>query len=449
MTEEETMPDFELPKVDAVSESTPTPVPVFQALGWVKGIYTPQASDSQKGVIKTPDGFELSASVSARTQMKLKQQIKALAPGQPLQTEAGEPFCWAVYPKMSNCDLSHLTLLRIAPASKTALTMDLFQINGILMGREEPDTSIVRVYRNPNSRCLNNAVYFFDLKLTGQMPDLTLNQPVQIAAHRAGFNLVVDEAQPIEMELSEDIKENIQKTSLPRIPLPPPIKRTQSDQPKTVALPVSESVIEAPQPSADQEVPALIQSPTTEIVGQSELIIPAEVPLEVAPIKRVSPVLKQVVPVPAVTCVGEARIAAPSVKPELVENLKPESPTSTKPSEPVDSTKVSGSQAPVEPTVHELKKAKKATASIPAAAAAGSQKQQPEADKTPKPTFLVQVDRKQFPGMTSVTLKNGMLFIDGKSVTQTKLAIVVGEPQQVSADGKTQKSGNRTILSSR
>jgi hypothetical protein len=51
--------------------------------------------------------------------------------------------------------------------------------------------------------------------------------------------------------------------------------------------------------------------------------------------------------------------------------------------------------------------------------------------------------------MTSVTLKNGMLFIDGKSVTQTKLAIVVGEPEQVTADGKTQKSGNRTILSSR
>jgi hypothetical protein len=439
MTEEETMLDFEFPKADAVSKSTPTPVPIFQAVGKVKGIYTPQSSDSQKGIITTPDGFEFSASISARTKIKSRQQIKALAPGQPLQTEAGEPFCWAVYPKMSGCDLSHLILLRITSASKTALSVDRFQITGILMGREEPDTSIVRVYRNPNPRCLNNAVYFFDLKLIGHMLDLALKQPVQIVAHRTGFNLVVDEAQPIEMELSEDIKENIQKTSLPRIPLPPPIKRTQSDQPKTAAFPAAESVIEAPQLPADQEVPALIQSPTTELVEQGELIIPAEVPVEVAPSKKAPLVLKQVVPVPA--------IASASVEPELVENLKPESTTSTKPPEPVDSVKVSGSPAPVEPTVHEFKKAKEGTASIPAVA--GSQKQQPEADKTPKPTFVVQVDRKQFPGMTSVTLKNGMLFIDGKSVTQTKLAIVVGEPQQVSADGKTQKSGNRTILSSR
>jgi hypothetical protein len=438
---EETMPDFELPKVDAVSESTPTPVSVFQAVGKVKGIYTPQSIDSQKGIITTPDGFEFSASISARTKIKSRRQIKALAPGQPLQTEAGEPFYWAVYPKMSGCDLSHLILLRITSASKAALPVDRFQITGILMGREEPDTSIVRVYRNPNSRCLNNAVYFFDLKLTGQMPDLELKQPVQITAHRAGFNLVVDEAQPIEMELSEDIKENIQKTSLPRIPLPPPIKRTQSDQPKTAALPAAESVIEAPQLPADQEVPALIPSLTTEIVEQSELIIPAEVPVEATSIKKAPPVLKQVVPVPA--------IATPSIEPKLVENLKPEPSTNIKPSEPVASAKVSGSQSSVESTVHQSKKAKKGTASIPAAATAGSQKQQPEADKTPKPTFVVQVDRKQFPGMTSVTLKNGMLFIDGKSVTQTKLAIVVGEPQQVNADGKTQKSGNRTILSSR
>jgi hypothetical protein len=438
---EETMLDFELPKVNAVPESTPTPVPVFQAVGRVKGIYTPQSSDSQKGIITTPDGFELSASISARTKMKSRQQIKALAPGQPLQTEAGESSCWAVYPKMSGCDLSHLILLRITSANKASLTMDLFQINGILMGREEPDTSIVRVYRNSNSGCVNNAVYFFDLKLTGHMPDLTLKQPVQIAAHRAGFNLVVDEARSIEMELSEDIKENIQKTSIPRIPLPPPIKRTQSNQLKTAALPAAESVTEAPQPLADQEVPALIQSLTTEIVEQSELVIPAEIPVEVTPIKKAPPVVKRVVPVLA--------IAAPSVEPELVENLKPEPSTNIKPSEPVASAKVSGSQSSVEPTVHQSKKAKKVTASIPAAAVAGSQKQQPEADKTPKPTFVVQVDRKQFPGMTSVTLKNGMLFIDGKSITQTKLAIVVGEPQQVSADGKTQKSGNRTILSSR
>jgi hypothetical protein len=372
---EETMLDFELPKADAVSESTPTVVPVFQAVGKVKGIYIPQSTDCQKGIITTPDGFEFSASVSARVKIKSSQQIKALAPGQPLQTEAGEPFYWAVYPKMSGCDLSHLILLRITSVSKTALSVDRFQITGILMGREEPDTARVRVYRNPNSRCLNNAVYFFDLKLTGHMPDLELKQPVQIVAHRTGFNLVVDEARSIEMELSEDIKENIQKTSIPRIPLPPPIKRTQSNQPKTVALPTSEFVIEAPQPSADQEVPALIQSSATEIVEQSELVIPTEVPVEATPIKKVPPVVKQVVPVLAVTCVGEARIAAPSVEPELVESLKPESPTSIKPSEPVASGKVSGFQSSVEPTVHQSKQAKKGTASIPAAATAESQKQ--------------------------------------------------------------------------
>lgn len=62
---------------------------------------------------------------------------------------------------------------------------------------------------------------------------------------------------------------------------------------------------------------------------------------------------------------------------------------------------------------------------------------------------MVQVDRRHYPGEVSVTLKAGLLLIDGKRIAQTKLAIVIGEPQEISTDGKAQKSGNRTILSSR
>ena len=133
-------------------------------------------------------------------------------------------------------------------------------------------------------------------------------------------------------------------------------------------------------------------------------------------------------------------IALPMVPP--VETGEPEPVTEEPKLEPIIDTK------PSEPApAAQSQKKKQATAPTPAAKVPPEKK--PEAAQRPKPKFLVQVDRQTFGGQSSVALKTGMLFIDGKQVVRTKLAIVVGEAQTISADGKTQTSGNRTILSSR
>jgi hypothetical protein len=157
------------------------------------------------------------------------------------------------------------------------------------------------------------------------------------------------------------------------------------------------------------------------------------------PILRLSAGIEpQATPTPALK--DKEPIALPRVPPvetgerePVAEEPKSEPILNTKPSEP----------APAAPS----QKKKQATGSTPAAKV--PPKKKPGPAQRPQPKFWVQVDRQTFGGQTSVVLKTGMLFIDGKQVVRTKLAIVVGEPQTISADGKTQTSGNRTILSSR
>ncbi|HEY9664631.1 MAG TPA: hypothetical protein V6C65_39825, partial [Allocoleopsis sp.] len=70
------------------------------------------------------------------------------------------------------------------------------------------------------------------------------------------------------------------------------------------------------------------------------------------------------------------------------------------------------------------------------------------AAKETRPAFQVKVNNRSFVGYASVTLKGGMLRIDGKPVVTTKIAVVVGQPSVVEADGVV-RSGNQTVLTSR
>ncbi len=99
------------------------------------------------------------------------------------------------------------------------------------------------------------------------------------------------------------------------------------------------------------------------------------------------------------------------------------------------------------PTIQERRKKKQKEPRITAAILTLPE---PIPVKSPtKPKFVVFADGKQFAGQTSVSLKTGMLFIDGKRILQSKMVVVLGEPEQISADGKVLKTGNRATLSSR
>ncbi len=66
-----------------------------------------------------------------------------------------------------------------------------------------------------------------------------------------------------------------------------------------------------------------------------------------------------------------------------------------------------------------------------------------------QPSFSVKVNERVFVGHDSVTLNKRVLTIDGKPVAQGKLAVVVGKPCAMSADGSVTQGNNQAVLMSK
>ncbi len=63
--------------------------------------------------------------------------------------------------------------------------------------------------------------------------------------------------------------------------------------------------------------------------------------------------------------------------------------------------------------------------------------------------FSVQVNGQVFIGQNSITLTRRLLCIDGKPVAQSKLAVVIGHPKTMQADGSVTKGNDRSVLMSK
>jgi len=66
-----------------------------------------------------------------------------------------------------------------------------------------------------------------------------------------------------------------------------------------------------------------------------------------------------------------------------------------------------------------------------------------------QPIFNVKLNERVFVGSDSVTLNKRVLCVDGKPVAQGKLAVVVGKPCTMSADGAVTHGKNQTVLMSK
>jgi hypothetical protein len=66
-----------------------------------------------------------------------------------------------------------------------------------------------------------------------------------------------------------------------------------------------------------------------------------------------------------------------------------------------------------------------------------------------KQRFSVKVNGQVFIGCHSVNLSKRMLSIDGKPVAQTKMAVVVGQPKTMAADGGVTQGEKQAVLLSR
>lgn len=63
-----------------------------------------------------------------------------------------------------------------------------------------------------------------------------------------------------------------------------------------------------------------------------------------------------------------------------------------------------------------------------------------------KPAFQVKVNDQIFSGYNSVTLNKRVVRIDGKPVAQAKMALVLGQPSSIYADGGVTRGRNQAVL---
>lgn len=66
-----------------------------------------------------------------------------------------------------------------------------------------------------------------------------------------------------------------------------------------------------------------------------------------------------------------------------------------------------------------------------------------------KLVFNIKVNDRVFNGYDSVTLNRRMVCVDGKPVAQTKMAIVMGQPKTMQADGGVTQGDNQAVFLSK
>lgn len=434
---------------------------IFQAIVCIEGRFTAQADDLRSGLLTTPDGLQFPCFFGrAKLREKLLQNYGEIEPEQPFPAQA---IVWFGYPRLLKESLS-LTLIGVR-SERYFLEPEQMKVQGVVIAKSEEGFRL-RVYRNVGRLPTESPTAYSDLELKGQLPqEAKLSWTYRVLAHREGTEFVVDAVEPIYIPYAWPVKKAIRyatqaNTQLlkPSPPPAPPIRVTQE---------------KAVQPDA-----ARVESPTIPDVAVSFGDLPTSVevvpetvaPPVVAPVTTVEPEpatespktesatttpIAEAFAIPAAKSKKKKQAALPvvvPVEPQPVAAPQPETSTIPVPggsANAINTPTDPPAAVPNPPAVPAAKSKKKKQATAPTPAATVPTEKKPEATQPPKPKFLVQVDRQTFGGQASVVLKAGMLLIDGKPIVRTKLAIVVGEPQQVSADGKTQKSGNRTILSSR
>ncbi|HEY9908711.1 MAG TPA: hypothetical protein V6D18_14025 [Thermosynechococcaceae cyanobacterium] len=457
---EMTIPDLAPQDKSSDSKNAGRPLPspeVFQALVCIEGRFTAQASDLRSGLLTTPDGIQFSFSFG-RTNLweKLIQKYGEIELEQPFPAQG---IVWVAYPYLRKDSLA-LTGIGIR-SDRHSLEPEQLKVQGVVIAKSE-DEFCLRVYRNLGKVPPSQLTNYSDLKVKGQLPQKArLGWTYRVIAHREGGEFIADTVEAIYIHSEWQVRKAIAQVLKPSPPPAPPIRASQKKEVKSDAAlgesptrPLSlEIKPEATVPilsevSLKPKQVALLMVPPAEPVEPQPVSAETKQesatnakPFEASAVPAAKPSKKKQAAFPVSVSVEPEPIAAPQPEPSTIPHGTQANAVNPEPKSPV--------AVPNAPAVSGAKFKQKKQDSVPTSAATVPAEKKPEAAQRPKPKFLVQVDRQTFGGQASVVLKAGMLLIDGKPVVRTKLAIVIGEPQTISADGKKQTSGNQTILSSR
>jgi hypothetical protein len=410
----------------------------YQAIGWVIGNYQPSADNPDCGVLVTQDGVAVPAQMKGR----LHHQIEKKFPNYSRKLDLlPEDALWTVYPSTEplKFELVNINTLESTGSSSPKLKKDnQRKVNGFrLVGQIEAvaDGRITIVIRRNDQRrkSKKHSLKYqpFALEIVGSLPGEAVGQIWELEVQRRKAKLVLVKGCCVRDSLGK-----------PKLVEPVPQENaSRNTEAATDTLPSeTKPAIEQSLVQVEKEGRTNGQARDCKVkseLQQTDVTKPMTVLANAGANKTVGKVTTvferkardsfqnegeqekhKGESLPSACFQSSSTILA-VVKPQ---QIKPQAAFSTQPSLNANHSQLGKTQLP-------------------------STAQTAQALK--QPTFNVKLNERVFVGRDSVTLNKRVLCVDGKPVAQGKLAVVVGKPCAMSADGSVTHGNNQTVLMSK
>lgn len=476
---------------------------IYRAVGRVAGTYQPSEDDVHQGIFVTSDGL----SVPAQLTWQLRGRLKDKNPEYATQPEFfAQPYRWIVYPKTDPLAFELKGMKPLETELINGLGLDEFNVVGEIKSSEGGLVNVL-LQRNqpPRHRGKKGS---FNLTLAGSISDEAIGQIWELKVRRDGQKLTVVDGQrqaAIHVSslsaaiLKQQHKAESQEDTTIAAPKSPAVAPALKEPKKTADVPPQALPSAAPHPTTGkmEVVVKLNQFPSdlrTVAQGWKEFEVDTGdciVTITVKP-KAFAALeqAQQAYPswVAAISgLMGESttagfRLESPAIKvfekkakdtqtqePKTLDNLElspanqPPGAVQTQTHQQVAQPKLESQSQPL-PVANPMQRVKEALKQQrPSKASPKSNQQRDQisvgkkqlspsktsSEPQQKPVFQVKVNDRVFNGYDSVTLNRRIVCVDGKAIAQTKMAIVVGQPKTMQADGGVTQGNNQAVLLSK
>lgn len=496
-------------EIDFLKAKSTNNAVIYHAVGRVAGTYQPSEDDVHQGIFVTSDGL----SVPAQLTWHLRGRLKDQKPEYATQPDFfAQPYRWIVYPKTDplQFDLKAMKPLESDLTNGSESKLDEFRVVGEIKSSEGGLVNVL-LQRNQSPR-QRRKKGSFNLTLVGSISDEAIGQIWELKVRRDGQKLIVVDGQrqaaihvsslsaPILKQQHKAESQEDTTIAAPKTPAVAPAIEESIETPDVVPVPQAlPSAAPHPTTGKMEVVVKLNQFPDdvrTVAQGWKEFEVDTGdcmVTITVKP-KAFAALeqAQQTYPswVAAISgLMGEStaagfRLLSPAIKvfekkakntqaeePKILDNLE-SSPANQPPGAFQTQTQQEATQPKLEsqsqplPVANPMQRVKEALkqqrpskASPPKSNQQRGQttdgKKQLSPSKTSsephqqKPVFQVKVNDRVFNGYDSVTLNRRIVCVDGKAIAQTKMAIVVGQPKTMQADGGVTQGNNQAVLLSK
>lgn len=480
---------------------------IYCAVGRVAGTYQPSADDVHQGIFVTSDGL----SVPAQLTWHLRGRLKDKNPEYATQPDFfAQPYRWIVYPKTDplQFDLKAMKPLESDLTNGSGSKLDEFRVVGEIKSSEGGLVNVL-LQRNQSPR-QRRKKGSFNLTLAGSISDEAIGQIWELKVRRDGQKLTITDGQrqaaihvsslsaPI---LKQQHKAESQEDTTIAAPTSPAVAPAIEESIATAdvvpqALPTADAHLTTGKMEVVVKLNQLPDDVKTVAQGWKEFEVDTGdciVTISVKP-KAFAALeqAQQVYPswVAAISgLMGEStaagfRLESPAIKVfekkakdtqtaeiKTLENLE-SSPANQAPGAVQVQAQQEATQPKLEsqfqplPVANPMQRVKEALKQQQPSKtsfhksqqqrdklASGKKQLSPEMTNSSapqqKPVFQVKVNDRVFNGYDSVTLNRRIVCVDGKAIAQTKMAIVVGQPKTMQADGGVTQGNNQAVLLSK